>query len=1608
MPRRLLCAFLAVVMVALLIPTSVIHAHAASDMKASDDVVLYLKTMEGFTAVPRWDYVQWTVGYGNRCPDEHLDRYLEEGIPIEEADALFLEQLAYFEDQVNSFMDRNGIQLEQHQFDAVLSLTYNCGAAWLYGSSSLLSGILNGATGNTLIGLMSQWCTAGGSYLPGLMRRRITEADMFLNGRYNTQMLDNYCYVFFDAGAGTASAPAQGYDCNLYAVPMVTASREGYTFLGWYTAETGGVKVTYLDENMHLMTLYAHWTEGDGEYSGDTDYVEDAVLVTVTGDIVNVRKGPGTGYPVVGSVVEGEKIAITEVTMAGGRLWGKFEKGWLCLEYTDYDKFVSDSGGSGGSSTTTPENPYEVPIYATVIGTSSLTVYNGPDTGYPKVGSLREGQEVLIAEVYKLFTTWWGRLEGGGWVCLNRYLLLHDDKMLAHSFVATITNSYLNVRNGPGTNYSWLSSLQRGDRVEILAVELVDSTVWGQFSGGWISLEYTDFDPTKLEQYWNHSYTEWYDVTDATCLTPGVQHRDCIYCDDVQTRETELADHNYGQWYTIENATCVENGQERRDCQLCDHYEVRDTALTGHSFGQWYLAKEGTCVTLGCERRDCQYCDAFEIRETTYGDHQMGDWYETVAPTLSDDGEERRDCQLCEHYETRVVKPYEHVYGEWYTTTEATCVTDGQERRDCQYCPEHETRVVEALGHAHSEWEETVPATCTTAGQQMRRCQTCGEVEIAVIDPLGHSYGQWEVIVDASCTTGGQEQHTCPVCGETETRDTAPLGHSYGQWEVIQDATCTTGGQEQHTCPVCGEAETREIAALGHSFGDWHVVEAGDCTTDRVVSRSCANCGAEETETTEAPGHSLGDWYTFRAATCETAGEERRECANCKHYETRELEKLEHSFGQWYTYREATIQKKGEERRDCQNCSYYESRETECKVETVTKTYGTLTGYHYLRIRAGLGVNYAVVGQLSYGDRVEILEFGYIGTQQWGRIEAGWICITGYMTLETVEEVVEHTHSFGDWYTITEPTCTTEGQQRRDCACGHYETKAIATTAHNYGSWYTVTAPTCTAAGQERRDCGCGKYETRAVAATGHTMGQWYTLKEATSSEKGLEQRDCQNCDHFEQRETEVKVETVKKIYGTLTGYSYLRIRAGLGVNYAVVGQLNYGDRVEILEFGYIGTQQWGRIEAGWICITGYITLEEVEEVVGHTHSFGAWYTVAAPTCTAAGQERRDCACGEHETRTVAATGHTYGAWYTATAPTCTAEGQQRRDCACGHYETKSLAATGHTMGQWYTVREATASQKGLEQRDCQNCDHFEQRETDVKVETVKRIYGTLTGYSHLWIRAGAGTNYDLVGRLNYGDRVEIFEIVRVGDVQWGRIETGWVCITGYLTLEIVEEVVEHTHSFGDWYIAAAPTCTTEGQERRDCGCGEYETRTVAATGHTMGQWYTVKEATVTEKGLERRDCQHCDYCEEQETTYQGATITRVYATITTALLNVRSGPGTGYGWVATVAQGSVHEVFEQVTVDGKQWGRIEAGWICLTGYTTLEEVVEAEEPANATRVMTVAASALNVRAGAGTGYNVVTSLVYGTKVTVYEQITVGNVTWARIDQGWVSMEYLA
>ena len=67
-----------------------------------------------------------------------------------------------------------------------------------------------------------------------------------------------------------------------------------------------------------------------------------------------------------------------------------------------------------------------------------------------------------------------------------------------------------------------------------------------------------------------------------------------------------------------------------------------------------------------------------------------------------------------------------------------------------------------------------------------------------------------------------------------------------------------------------------------------------------------------------------------------------------------------------------------------------------------------------------------------------------------------------------------------------------------------------------------------------------------------------------------------------------------------------------------------------------------------------------------------------------------------------------------------------------------------------------------------------------------------------------------------------------------------------------------HVHSFGEWQTVKAVTCTEDGEQKRECACGEAQIQTVLSSGHTKVT-DSAKLPTCTADGL--TEGSHCGVC---------------------------------------------------------------------------------------------------------------------------------------------------
>ena len=112
----------------------------------------------------------WTIGYG------HI-KGVSEGMTItqEEAEQMLKDEMAEYEGYVNKLVT---VELNQNQFDAMVSWVYNLGGGNL--SASTLLKVLNAGDYDGVPAQMMRWNKAGGKVLEGLTRRRQAEADLFV------------------------------------------------------------------------------------------------------------------------------------------------------------------------------------------------------------------------------------------------------------------------------------------------------------------------------------------------------------------------------------------------------------------------------------------------------------------------------------------------------------------------------------------------------------------------------------------------------------------------------------------------------------------------------------------------------------------------------------------------------------------------------------------------------------------------------------------------------------------------------------------------------------------------------------------------------------------------------------------------------------------------------------------------------------------------------------------------------------------------------------------------------------------------------------------------------------------------------------------------------------------------------------------------------------------------------------------------------------------------------------------------------------------------------------------------------------------------------------
>ncbi len=263
---------------------------------------------------------------------------------------------------------------------------------------------------------------------------------------------------------------------NLYASPsqnstVVTKLDQGESLQMIQTEYYASIRWAFVDAPSkgvsgwipcEVLELPQAWQEG----SSIPGYARMGVINTSR---LNIRLGPGTNNLRIGSYGYGQRIGVLEIQGE----WGRTNRGWIYLPYTYLDGNLGNHPMVGN------------------VATTQLNVRTGPGTGYRAIGSLHEGDRVLVLEQFTIGSLVWGYTRAG-WICMNYvqpdYIPGTTTPIYGYGYVAQNEALY----GGAGTSYPVVGTVPAKSLIPIWSVVSAEGISWGQTPNGWVNMAHVN------------------------------------------------------------------------------------------------------------------------------------------------------------------------------------------------------------------------------------------------------------------------------------------------------------------------------------------------------------------------------------------------------------------------------------------------------------------------------------------------------------------------------------------------------------------------------------------------------------------------------------------------------------------------------------------------------------------------------------------------------------------------------------------------------------------------------------------------------------------------------------------------------------------------------------------------------------------------------------------------------------------------------------------------------------------------------------------------------------------------------------------------------------
>ena len=989
-----------------------------------------------------------------------------------------------------------------------------------------------------------------------------------------------------------------------------------------------------------------------------------------------------------------------------------------------------------------------------------------------------------------------------------------------------------------------------------------------------VSIGYTETTCTKcghktveeIPATGTHTFGSWTKITDATCISNGVEKRECTVCQTVETRLTDMKQHSWSAWTTYQQETCTTDRVEQRVCSVCKQLETQTVPNTkGHQWGDVTVDEPATCKSAGVKSKHCSRCDArTDVTVIPALDHTWGEPAVTDA-TCTADGVKTYTCTSCNTTKTEVIPKLGHNFVAG-TPVAATCKSSGYIPYTCANGCGESYKVINGDSSTVHDWNITTstangkttvsgvctvcgatfsktvdsahdfkdittnkPATCSEKGLLVIACADTGcsealSVELPV-NPNAHSAIK-TTVTNPTCTAEGKVTTVCEACNATVAAEqTIPAkGHSLSGAPTNYVApTCKTEGSVTYTCTVSGcnatKTDTIPVNPNAHNFVP-NIHHAATCTTPEYDEYVCLNGCGETYNKYDGSSTVKAHVWKFTTSKTGTTLTVTCKCENCNASHTQTIDVAEgHNYVNATVTKQPTCKETGTVTIACDkahdaNCTSVVTATLPVNPDAHDKLKTTVTP---ATCEAnGKAVTICESCGKTVGESATIAALGhdYVGGEE-TVITAATCENDGVKTVQctrctnTMETVIPKTGHKWDGGTPHAADCTHGAYTTYKCSTCQKTYDAVVDGAkalgHDWSDWVIVN-PTNDKAGSATRTCNrCPETETVEIKAQGHTFdAATYTETAATCTAKGSR---TYTCTAHENCGVSVTVDT------DLAQHSY-----------------NDGVRTEATctERAYTTYTCTG-------CGRVRVVFDDTDagKPTGHNYVYGK----STAACEAEGTVEVTCSkCGDVQTNVpVPALGHDFSEEQTVVDATCHSVGYTVYKCSrCDKTKTEyKNELVAHNWSDWKVTKEPTDTENGEQERHCTNegCTETETAPIPAKI--------------HNWVEqpelATDATCTDAATKTYYCSGCDICT-----DTENLENNAHWVETVG----------VPLQHSVKVDYNA--PTCTENGSYRAYCDrCNEVEfvSETIAPTGHSFNTRTGYQAPTCSAEGFVEFSC---------------------------------------------------------------------------------------------------------------------------------------------------------